>query len=490
MIIVTMFSLLVFSSILTTLSKLFLSRDLLLVHSFPVPAYKIFAARWTESTADSSWMMILFTLPVFISYGIVYQAGPLFYLASLLTLLLLSILASAVSSILVMPAVMITPAGKIRSIFIFLGLALFLILFLSFRMLRPERLVDPEIFATTLVYLRSLKTPSSPFYPTTWANEGLKAILSGSFTKGLLNISLLLTSTGALSLLSIILADKIYYRGFSKAQTAIIRGVSHSNSGKRQFNFFNGPTWAVAIKEIKTFFRDQTQWSQLFLITGLVIIYVYNFSVLPLEKAPIKTVYLQNILSFINMGLAAFVLTAVTARFAFPAVSLEKEAWWLLNSAPVTKKTILRIKFLIYFFPLLVLTEILIIATNLLLNVTPFMMALSVITIFFMVPAVVSAGIGLGAAYPDFKSENPAQTVTSFGGFLFMVLSAGYIALIIILEAGPVYNIFMANFKGRDLTFFEWVWTVVSLSIALILSILAVILPMKFGEKRLSNRIS
>ncbi len=38
MIIVTLFSLLVFSSILTTLSKLFLSRDLLLVHSFPVPA--------------------------------------------------------------------------------------------------------------------------------------------------------------------------------------------------------------------------------------------------------------------------------------------------------------------------------------------------------------------------------------------------------------------------------------------------------------------
>ncbi|MBW1894636.1 MAG: hypothetical protein JRI91_13200 [Deltaproteobacteria bacterium] len=490
MIIVTLFSLLVFSSILTTLSKLFLSRDLLLVHSFPVPAYKIFTARLMESSVDSSWMMILFTLPVFISYGIVYQAGPLFYPASLLTLLLLSILASAVSAILVMPAVIITPAGKIRSIFIFLGLALFLILFLSFRMLRPERLVDPEVFATTLVYLRSLKTPSSPFYPTTWAYDSLKAILSCYFTKGLLNISLLLTSTGALSLLSVILADKIYYRGFSKAQTAIVRGVSHSNPGKRRFNFFNGPTWAVAIKEIKIFFRDQTQWSQLFLITGLVIIYVYNFSVLPLERAPIKTVYLQNILSFLNMGLAAFVLTAVTARFAFPAVSLERDAWWLLNSAPITKKTILRIKFLIYFFPLLVLTEILIIATNLLLNVTPFMMGLSVITIFFMVPAVVSAGIGLGAAYPDFKSENPAQAVTSFGGFLFMVLSAGYIALIIILEAGPVYNIFMANFQERDLTFFEWAWTGVSFFIALILSILAVILSMNFGEKRLSARIS
>ena len=119
MIIVTLFSLLVFSSILTTLSKLYLSRDLLLVHSFPVQGYKIFIARWMESTVDSSWMMILFTLPVFISYGIAYQTGPLFYLVSLFTLLLLSVLASSLSSIFVMPAVMVTPAGRIRSIFIF-----------------------------------------------------------------------------------------------------------------------------------------------------------------------------------------------------------------------------------------------------------------------------------------------------------------------------------------------------------------------------------
>ena len=33
--------------------------------------------------------------------------------------------------------------------------------------------------------------------------------------------------------------------------------------------------------------------------------------------------------------------------------------------------------------------------------------------------------IGLGAAYPDFKAENPTQTVTSFGGLIFMMVCAG-----------------------------------------------------------------
>lgn len=54
MILLTFFSLLVFSSIVVSLSKLYLSHNLILVHSLPVSAEKIFMARWLESTLDSS----------------------------------------------------------------------------------------------------------------------------------------------------------------------------------------------------------------------------------------------------------------------------------------------------------------------------------------------------------------------------------------------------------------------------------------------------
>jgi ABC-2 type transport system permease protein len=134
-----------------------------------------------------------------------------------------------------------------------------------------------------------------------------------------------------------------------------------------------------------------------------------------------------------------------------------------------------------------VLTEILIIATNIFLNVTPFMMVLSTITIFCMVPGVISIGIGFGAAYPNFKSENPAQSVTSFGGLLFMIVCAIFIGAIIMLEAGPVYNLFMADIYHRSLTIFEWMWIGGSFLLALVICILCLILPMRFGEKRLSE---
>ena len=487
MILLTFFSLLIFSSILTAISKLYLSSDLSLVHSMPVSSFKIFIARWIESTIDSSWMVIVYMFPVFISYGIVYQAGFFFYWDIIMIILSLVIIASSISVILVVLVVNFVPASRIRSMSIFFGLCLFLVLFFAFRFLQPERLVDPEVFSTTLVYLKSLKTPAPPYLPSTWACDSLKAALSGHIQQGMFHMALSWTWAGVMVFMAIIIADAQYFKGLSKAQTAQVRLFRNRFSGIHCQGFLPGPVRAFINKEIRTFFRDQTQWSQLFLIAALVVIYLYNFNALPLEKAPIKTVYLQNLLSFLNMGLAGFVLTAITARFAYPAVSIEREAFWLVKSVPIALRSYLWIKFFIYFLPLLILTEILIIATNILLKVTPFMMALSTTTIFFLVPGVVAMGIGFGAAYPDFKTDNPAQTVTSFGGILFMMVCGGYIGVVIFLEAGPVYNIFMADIREKGLTVFEWTWATGSFVLVLLLSIAAIIIPMKFGEKKLSE---
>ena len=75
----------------------------------------------------------------------------------------------------------------------------------------------------------------------------------------------------------------------------------------------------------------------------------------------------------------------------------------------------------------------------------------------------------------------------SFGGFLFMALCAGFIGTVIVLEASPVYSLFMAGIRNRSLTLFEWFWIAGSFISVFIICILALLLPMKFGEKRLLN---
>jgi ABC-2 type transport system permease protein len=487
MILIVSFALLVFSSILTSLSKLYLSRDLLLVHSLPVSSYKIFISRWIDSTVESAWMVVIFTLPIFLSYGIVYRAGAFYYANILLALVPLAINASAISTVMVMVAVIAIPANRLKSIFIFLGILFFVVLYLAIRLSRPELLVDPEVFDNVMVYITSLQTPLSPVLPSTWSYDSFRAALSGGIGSALFNTALSWCFAGTMVFILTVVADAVYFKGFSKTQAASVRLFKNGDADWQFFNFLPSPVKSFTIKEIKTFLRDQTQWSQLFLIAALVVIYVYNFKVLPIDKSPIKTVYLQNLFSFLNMGLALFVLTAVAARFAYPAVSMEREAFWIVKTSPLSLKAFLWIKFFIYYFPLLILTEILIIATNILLNVTPFMMALSIITVFLLVPGIVAMGIGLGAAYPDFKAENPTQTVTSFGGLMFMILCAGYIGVIILLEAGPVYNLFMADIREKIIPLGVWLWIAASFSAVLIFSLLAIILPMRFGEKRLSK---
>jgi ABC-2 type transport system permease protein len=489
MMLIVSFALLVFSSILTSLSKLYLSRDLQLVHAMPVASYKIFIARWIDSTVESAWMVVIFTLPVFLAYGIVYGSGPFYYANAVAALSALTINASAISTIMVMVAVFVIPANRLKSIFIFLGILFFVVVYLVIRLSRPELLVDPEVFDTVMVYISSLETPQSPVLPSTWAYDSILAGLTGAIPSGLFHTALAWSFAATIAFVLIMVADAMYFQGFSKTQTAAARLFKKDSAAWRWFDFLPGPIKSFTVKEIKTFLRDQTQWSQLFLIAALVVIYVYNFKVLPIDKSPIKTVYLQNLFSFLNMGLALFVLTAITARFAYPAVSMEREAFWLVKSSPLPLKAFLWIKFFIYYLPLLILTEALIVATNILLSVTPFMMTLSIITVFFLVPGIVATGIGLGAAFPDFKAENPTQTVTSFGGLVFMIVCAAYIGLVILLEAGPVYHLFMADIRGKALSTAIWLWIIGSFTAAFALSLAAIALPMRFGENRLSKRL-
>jgi ABC-2 type transport system permease protein len=63
----------------------------------------------------------------------------------------------------------------------------------------------------------------------------------------------------------------------------------------------------------------------------------------------------------------------------------------------------------------------------------------------------------------------------------------GFILAVVVLEAGPVYTLFMAGIRGRSLSFFQWVWLGGSLALVLLLSVWSVLFSLRFGEKRLNT---
>jgi len=487
MIIVTCFGILILSNLIIMLSKLYLARDLNLVFSLPLSGREIFVTRFWETVVDASWMVLLFGFPIFLSYGIVYKSHFDFYLLSLAAMGILCVIASGISAVLTLLAGAILPAGRLRA-----GLSLVTVLavvavVVAVRLLRPEQLVNPDRFMSVAYYLSSLKVSSSPLLPTTWAYDAIRLALRGG---NLLNIvhNLALSITGAATLvyLGAWLADKYLRRGFSRAEMVKRKVTKREKAwGEKRWPFIAPDTQAFFMKEFKTFLRDQSQWPQLVLVLVLIGIYLYNFSVLPLDKTPIKTVYLQNVFSFLNIGLAAFVLTAIAARFVYPALSLEGKAFWIVLSAPTERKRFIRIKFFFYLLPLLLLSEMLIVSSNLLLGVDPLMMFISVGSMLFLVPMITALALSFGALYPAFHHENPVESVTSFGGILYMIVSSMLVVFIIALEAGPVYHLCMASIRRESLSLLQILWAAFTFSFVGFLCLGTVVLSLQKGERHL-----
>ncbi|NNG08126.1 MAG: hypothetical protein HKM90_10400 [Desulfobacteraceae bacterium] len=492
MVLLTFFSLLIFSHIITALSNLYLSNDLELCHSMPAQIEELFLSRSVYTLIDSSWMVVIFGLPVMMAYAYVYRPGIGYYFTVLHMGVAIAIIAAGIGILFTMILVHIFPAKRTRDVVMLLVIFMIAGLYLMFRFLRPERLVDPEAFFSVMQYLSALKAPDSPYLPTHWVTESLWGYLKGPGGKAQLFGSLFVwSSAAALVVVNIWVAQAIYFEGFSKSQEAKKRRKGGNTFLNLLMNVFTKPMrrdlGSVVNKDIRTFFRDNTQWSQLLLLGALVVVYLYNFSVLPLDRSPMRLDFLQNQIAFLNMGLAGFVLSAVSVRFIFPAVSSEGAAFWIIRSSPISIKRFLWGKYAFYILPMLILGEVLIIFTNYLLNVTPFMMILSSVTMFLAIFGIVALGIGLGALYPNFKFENIAQVATGFGGVMYMIVSAIFIASIIVLEAGPVYVIFMANVKGLNLTGLQWLFIIPSFAAVLFIGMLTVYKPMKMGLEALSR---
>ncbi len=492
MVLLTFFSVLVFSNIVTSLSTFYLSGELDILHSAPIKTGTIFRAKFIETIIDSSWITLIYGLPVFIAYGIVFKASLFYYIGLLSTIIPFLIIPAGIGVIVTMLLVNAFPARRAKDVLVLLSLVFFMVLYILLRMLKPEKLVDPDTFPSLVQYLTAMRTPVSPLLPSFWATEALSPLLRGIKGDALFYLLMLWSTAGASIVTGEWVCDKIYYTGWSRSQEGKKAPISRSRTADAFFRFaslpFRGKMRAIVIKDVKLFFRDTSQWSQLFLIFALMVVYIYSFKLLPLERAAMPSFFLQNLIAFLNLGMVGFVTASVAIRFVFPAVSLEGVSFWIIRSAPLSLRDFLWAKFWSSLLPLLVLSEILIVLSNTLLRVTPFMMWLGIVTVFLMTFGITALGIGLGAVFPKFKHENVAQIPTGFGGIVYMLLTMLFIGVVITLEAWPVYKIFAVETMGHRISGSGWFSIVITLIVVVLVNILALFLPMKIGLDRLKQR--
>lgn len=479
-------SMLLLSNVITALSSFFLAKDLELLMSSPVDWLHLYLSKLTETLIHSSWMVALMTVPILTAYGVIYDGGWLFWAYALVALVPLLIIPSVIGSAITLILVNVFPARRARDLLAVIAVAAAGGVVLLMRIIRPEQLARPEGFRNLLDFITVLRTPTSPLLPSEWATNTVMGYLVGPFDP--LPLVLLWSTAGVLVVLGAMLHARLYATGFTRAQEGAERFVKGRFWQKVLVPVLGGLSPAkreFIIKDLKLFFRDTTQWSQLILLAVLVVIYLFNIRALPLFTGERVPVFIVTLVSFLNMALAGFVLSSIAARFIFPAVSLEGRQMWLLRSSPLDLKALLWSKYWVGTIPLLVLALIIVLFTNVLLRASPFMMIVSIGTLTLLTMAISALALGFGALYPQFETENAAQIPTSFGGLVFMMTTTALLALVTVIEAQPVSRYLAAEVQSEPVQFTPLM--ILAFAAVVVICAAATVIPLRMGLKRMEQ---
>lgn len=483
----TFLSFLAFSGVVTSLSTFFLSEDLRLLMAAPVAARRLFHARMTRTVLQASWMVVIFIVPVMGGVGAAKCAGPGYYATGLLTIVPFAIIPVAIGAGITLLLVNVFPAKRARDVLMLMGLVFAGALVLLLRFVQPERLLKVDSLPDLSAFFATLQSPVTPMLPSFWAGEALFAGLMGG--RDLLHLAALWTTALGLVIAMRMAYGRWYFSGFSKAQEArkarftklrvleaVVRAMPMATPRKH-----------LLLKDLKVFLRDVSQWSQLLLLLALVVVYLYNFRVLDLDRVPYMSGFVKNVYGFLNLAMAGFVMATVAVRFVFPAVSSEGAAFWIIRTSPVRLRDFLWSKFWTGLLPLLLLAEVLTIAGNRFLGVDGFLQIVTAVAVVFISFALVGLATALGARYPRFAAENINQVAGSYGGVSFMISAVLYIAGMIALVGYGASQYLWALSRHRAMRDGELTSLVVTFTIAAILSVAIFLLSMRSGVRALEE---
>ena len=481
---VTFLAFLAFSGVVTSLSTFFLSDDLRLLLAAPVSSRRLFMARFTRTVGQASWMVVVFLTPVLLGVGAARCAPALFYLTAILVVVPFATIPVAVGSASTLLIVNVFPARRARDILMLTGLLFAASLVLVFRFMQPERLLRVESLPDIADFFATLQSPITPLLPSFWAGESLFAGLHGGVDA--LHGAALWTTALAFTVALGAAHHRWQFAGYSRSQEAGKARVARFRLVDAAARWLPLSTLRrqLFVKDVKVFLRDVSQWLQLLPLLALVLLYLYNFRTLDLDRIPYMSGYVKNVYAFLNLGLAGFVLATVAVRFVFPAVSAEGSAFWIIRVSPISFHDFLWSKFWTGILPILLLTEGLTITANEFLGVDPFLKFVSAGGIVLMTFALVGLAIGLGAKYPRFGADTN-QVAGSYGGVAFMILAVLFIIVTIATLGWASALYLFRTMRGRALTTGDEIRIAVAFAGVAVLSVSTWLLSMRAGVRAL-----
>ena len=432
---VAMLVMLTISNAIIAYMSLFSASEAAYLLTAPVAPSAYVTLKYLETLLFSSWSLVLLGLPLMLAMAEVTREPWYFYPLFLAFFLCFVPIPGALGLMLAyLTARWLTRRLRRRLI----SIAALTGAFVAVWTLATLKVDDDAANTWLRDFLSRVSFVQSAFLPSAWVAGGVDDALHYHTTEALLYLCVTLAN----GLFGAMVAIRLTSRGMF---TALDRALSNRGSDRRAavspaagvagYVFFYLPDRMrlIAAKDLRTFFRDPMQWTQLVILFGLMALYLVNLPRFTLQRP------LQGwgmIIPFLNFGAISFILATFTSRFVFPLVSLEGRQLWLIGLLPVTAWQILWAKFA---FAMTVAVGVALTVTVLaaIMLQMPVQWALLQCAVTFAVcVGLCGFAVGFGARLPMFAERNAARIANGLGGTINLIAS---VALVLLMLVGMAY---------------------------------------------------
>ncbi len=484
-----LFALLLLSNLIISYTNLFRNRETAFLTTLPLSTRTIFQWKFIESTVLASWAFLFLVAPLLVAFGLVRGVPWHFYPFTALLIGLFIVLPG------VLGAGLAIAVGRFldrRSFQIAVVATAIVLLVLAAFWWKTQPVTDDMLDVRTLRALDQLLAQTRftmfPFLPSYWLSASVlqwaEGVLRGAAFFGLVLLSHALFFGG----IAFTRFGDLFYGTASAVQSRASAGSrwrwlrarrgTQASTGLLEKIFarlfwISRDSRALAVKDLRMFWRDTTQWGQSVMLFGLLGVYIINLRNFTHQ---LNSEFWINLVAFLNLFACSLNLATVTTRFVFPQFSLEGRRLWIVGMAPMGMARVVKTKYWLASMMSLVVTTGLIMLSCHLLKMSWARVAFFGAVIGVMTFALNGLAVGLGVLYPNFKDANPAKIVSGFGGTLCLVLSSVYILAsiaLLALGAGGLHS--------------HVSWALESTGAFMLLSLLTGWLPLRCALQRLEK---
>ncbi|WP_395752222.1 putative ABC transporter permease subunit [Prosthecobacter sp.] len=453
---------LVISNATITGMSLFRRKDMEWQIALPLPPRSLVLWKTLEGMLLASWGLLMLSTPILLALAQTYKADLRFMLAVLPALLALVTIAANVSTWLLIALVRWARRWMWKPVAA--GAVLLLIQTLPVWNAGVETLNTGDMGASLNQILRHTEICMHPLLPSSWVAETIQAAGRGTFERAVFLNLVLLANAAMCILITSKIASAFYYPAWNRIMSAAPGGSRKPRSAepqvaperkgrwRRRILALDRASYALLLKEVRTFLREPVQWGQTAIIFSLLLLYSMNLRKLGYD---LQSPFWITVVSHLNLLVCCLALSTLTTRFIYPQFSLEGQRLWILGLSPLPLHRVLALKLRLSASVLALIMVTLVVVSGVSLALPWQRILFFSASILMLSYGLTSLALSLGALVPNFKEANPARIVSGFGGTVCLIASFVYIVCGMVLLLIPSWQnlsqtaVVMAVSNGR-----------------------------------------